>query len=125
MVYESQVNQDIVDADNLYSVLETEVIPEFYSRDDDGIPHAWIDRMKESMKTAFWQYGTHRMVQDSISNMYLPAIKLATRHTKDKYALPQEIGEWRKRIPGRLSTVTIKKIQVEGIHGVPSSWVTD
>ena len=117
LVYENQINQDIVDADNLYATLETEVVPEFYDRSSDGVPHAWIRRMKESMKTAFRQYGTHRMVQDYISNMYLPAIQLATQHTKDKYALPQEIGEWRKRIPGRFSTVTIKEVQVEGIHG--------
>jgi len=117
LVYESQVNQDIVDAENLYATLETEVIPEFYDRDDDNIPHAWIRRMKESMKTAFRQYGTHRMVRDYIGDMYLPALELADRRNKNNYALSLEIGEWRKRIPGRFATVTIKEVQVEGIHG--------
>jgi len=117
LVYESQVNQDIVDADNLYASLETEVVPEFYDRPGDGIPHAWIHRMKESMKTAFIQYGTHRMVRDYIEDMYLPSIELASRRNKDEYELARDIADWRKRIPGRFSTVTIKEVQVDGIHG--------
>lgn len=117
IVYENQTNQDIVDADNLYATLETEVVPEFYDRGEDGIPHRWIGRMKESMKTAFKQYGTHRMVRDYIQDMYVPAIDIASKRNENGYALSQEISEWRKRIPGRFSTVTIKEIHVDGIHG--------
>jgi len=117
LVYENQVNQDIVDADNLYATLETEVIPEFYDRDGDGVPHAWIRRMKESMKTAFRQYGTHRMVLDYVNNGYLPVMSLAAKRNKNDFALSKEVGEWRKRIPGRFATVTIKEVQVEGILG--------
>ena len=73
--------------------------------------------MKESMKTAFRQYGTHRMVRDYIADMYLPTMEVARQRNKKGYALAQEIGDWRKRIPGRFSTITIKEIQVDGIHG--------
>ncbi|WP_285905247.1 alpha-glucan family phosphorylase [Pseudodesulfovibrio pelocollis] len=117
LVYETQVNQDIVDADNLYAVLETEVAPEFYDRGDDGVPHAWIRRMKASMKTALDQYGTHRMVRDYIHDMYLPALALAARRNKNDFALARDVGAWHRRIPGRFSTVNIKEIRVEGIHG--------
>ncbi|MBU4191695.1 MAG: alpha-glucan family phosphorylase, partial [Proteobacteria bacterium] len=91
-------------------------VPEFYDR-GDGVPHGWIKRMKESMKTAFKQYGTHRMVRDYISDMYLPTLALAARRNKNKYALAKDVGTWQRRIPGRFSTVNIKEIRVEGIHG--------
>ena len=117
LVYESQVNQDIVDADNLYATLATEVVPEFYDRTGDGIPHAWIGRMKEAMKTAFVQYGTHRMVNDYISGMYVPAMAVARRRNKSGFELSREVAEWKKRIPGRFSTVTVKEVSVEGISG--------
>lgn len=117
LVYESQVNQDIVDADNLYATLESEVVPEFYDRGGDGVPHAWTERMKESLKTGFRQYGTHRMVNEYIEGMYLPAMALAAGRNKRNHALAQDLGEWRKRIPGRFSTVTVKEVRVEGIHG--------
>lgn len=73
--------------------------------------------MKKSMKTAFKQYGTHRMVKNYIEDMYAPAIDIAGKRNKNNYALAQEIGEWRKHVPGRFSTVTIKEVQVDGIHG--------
>jgi phosphorylase/glycogen(starch) synthase len=117
LVYQSQVNQDIVDADNLYATLETEVVPEFYDRDGDGVPHAWLRRMKASMKTAFKEYGTHRMVRDYIDDMYLPAIELSKLRAKDHNELAMGLGEWRMRIPGRFATVNIKEVQVEGISG--------
>jgi len=117
LVYENQVNQDIVDADNLYATLETEVVPEFFERPGDGIPHAWLARMKEAMKTAFIQYGTHRMVNDYIKDMYLPAMAMAKRRAKSRYELSREVAEWKKRIPGRFSTVTVKEVSVEGISG--------
>ncbi len=117
LVYETQVNQDIVDADNLYEVLETQVIPEFYGRNEDGVPHAWIRRMKEAMKTAFRQYGTHRMVHDYINDMYTPAIDILAKRAKKDNALAKEIGDWRKRIPGRFATVNIREVRVDGIHG--------
>ncbi|WP_147820764.1 alpha-glucan family phosphorylase [Salidesulfovibrio onnuriiensis] len=117
LVYETQVNQDIVDADNLYEVLETQVVPEFYDRGGDGVPHAWIRRMKEAMKTAFRQYGTHRMVHDYIDDMYLPTMGISKRRNKKNFALAKEIGQWRKRIPGRFSTVNIREVRVDGIHG--------
>jgi phosphorylase/glycogen(starch) synthase len=117
LVYQNQVNQDIVDADNLYATLESEVVPEFYDRGGDGVPHAWLNRMKASMKTAFRQYGTHRMVRDYIDDMYLPAIELAKLRAKDNNELAMGLGEWRTRIPGRFATVNIKEVQVEGISG--------
>jgi phosphorylase/glycogen(starch) synthase len=117
LVYGAQVDQDIVDADNLYSVLETEVVPEFFDRGGDGIPHAWLRRMRESMRTGFRQYGTHRMVRNYINEMYVPAMKLALQRNEKDYTLAQEIGQWIKKIPGRFSTVTIKEVQVDGIHG--------
>jgi len=117
LVYETQVNQDIVDADNLYEVLETQVIPEYYDTGGDGVPHAWLRRMKEAMKTAFRQYGTHRMVHDYINNMYVPTLNTSEKRNKKDFALARDIGEWRKRIPGRFSTVNIREVRVDGIHG--------
>ncbi|WP_243545719.1 alpha-glucan family phosphorylase [Pseudodesulfovibrio tunisiensis] len=117
LVYETQVNQDIVDADNMYAVLESEVAPEYYDRGGDGVPHAWVRRMKEAMKNAFHQYGTHRMVREYMDTMYIPALKLSAQRNRNDHELAREIGEWRKRIPGRFSTVTIREINVSGIHG--------
>ncbi len=65
--------QDRQDADSIYTLLESEIVPEFYSRDRSGLPRAWIKRMRESMKTVCGQFNTHRMVKEYLEGYYLPA----------------------------------------------------
>jgi starch phosphorylase len=61
------------DAENLFSVLQNEVIPLFYDRDADGLPHRWIDFMLNSIATLAARFSAHRMVQDYVKLCYLPA----------------------------------------------------
>ena len=62
------------DADWLYDVLEREVIPVFFERDDAGVPRRWIWRMKRSIMTLAWRFSADRMVLDYAATRYLPAI---------------------------------------------------
>ncbi len=67
--------QDKADADSLYNTLENEIIPAFYDRDVDNIPHAWLARVKESIRTVAPQFSTRRMVKEYVEKLYLPALK--------------------------------------------------
>jgi starch phosphorylase len=61
------------DRDSLYQVLEEEVIPLFYDREDDGLPLEWIQRMKNSIGSLAWRFSSHRMVMDYARVGYIPA----------------------------------------------------
>ena len=61
------------DAEYLYEVLEQEVIPLYYDRDEGGIPHHWVWRMKHAMQTLGWRFSADRMVKDYAERCYLPA----------------------------------------------------
>ncbi len=63
-------HQDHEHAQELYRLLEQEVVPEFYDRGDDGIPHAWLARVRASMKTNGPRYSAARMVADYESQLY-------------------------------------------------------
>jgi starch phosphorylase len=69
----SEERTDRRDAEALYEVLEKEVVPVFYTRDADGIPHGWIKRMMNSIGTLAWRFSAHRMVMDYTRVMYVPA----------------------------------------------------
>lgn len=71
--HSNQELQDRRDAAALYRVLQDEVIPLYYQRDSDGLPHAWIARMKRSIRTLGWRFNADRMVKDYVVNCYLPA----------------------------------------------------
>jgi len=61
------------DASSLLSVLRDEVVPLFYDRDRDGLPRAWIARMKRAIRTLGGRFSADRMVMDYVMNAYIPA----------------------------------------------------
>lgn len=68
----SEEEQDAQDAQDLYRVLEEEVVPEYYERDGD-LPRKWIGRMRRSIASSLWPFSTARMVEEYVERMYRPA----------------------------------------------------
>jgi starch phosphorylase len=64
---------DSRDGEALYRVLLDEVIPLYYSRDRDGLPRGWIQRMKRTIRTLGWRFNADRMVMDYTQGCYIPA----------------------------------------------------
>jgi starch phosphorylase len=71
----------------LYSVLENEVVPLFYSRDNQGIPREWVQHMRASMAQLGPQFSSNRMLHDYLEQYYQPAIQAFRRRGKDQAAL--------------------------------------
>jgi starch phosphorylase len=67
--------QDAADADALYRLLENEVVPAFYQRDERDVPHRWVARVKEAIRTVAPRFSSKRMVKDYVERMYLPAMR--------------------------------------------------
>jgi len=69
--------QDTADANAFYKLLEEQVVPTYYQRDDRGIPHAWLQIVRESIRTATPQFSALRMVKQYVDEMYAPAAEQA------------------------------------------------
>jgi starch phosphorylase len=69
---------DAVDHEALFTLLEREVVPAFYERDDRGIPTEWLRRMKHAMIVAAKTFTTGRMVKEYTERFYVPALRGAT-----------------------------------------------
>ena len=65
--------QDREDAALLYALLEEDVVPRFFERDQEGLPRRWIATMKASIESVVPQFSAHRMVRDYVDTTYLPA----------------------------------------------------
>ena len=72
---DSPEQQDRDDAESLYRILEDEIVPLYYERDPKEISHAWLKRVKESMKTIIPRFSTRRMVKEYVDRLYVPAVK--------------------------------------------------
>jgi glycogen phosphorylase len=88
---------DARDAARLYDVLEREVIPEFYARDERGLPRRWLERIRRSLTTLTPAFGTGRMLHDYIAQLYLPAAGELRRRIADR-RLPIEMAAWEARL---------------------------
>ena len=73
--YDDWNTQDEVDSQALYRILEEQVVPAYYERDAAGIPHAWVQIMKEAIHTSIAALSARRMVKEYVQQMYLPAIQ--------------------------------------------------
>jgi starch phosphorylase len=89
---------DARDAEALYDLLENEVIPEFYSRDQKGIPKAWVARMRESMACLTPRFSADRAVREYTEKFYLPAALAYRSRAADKGATGMAILNWRKAL---------------------------
>ena len=67
---ETDTEMDAADAEALYSTLENELIPAYYSKDERGLPYKWIQRMRNSIATLTPQFSSDRMVADYLNNIY-------------------------------------------------------
>jgi starch phosphorylase len=73
-VHANSAVQDARDAAALYDVLENEVIPLYYDRGPDNVPHGWVARMKHSVVSLAARFNADRMLRDYVRECYLPAV---------------------------------------------------
>jgi starch phosphorylase len=72
---------DSADADAIYTMLEREVIPLYYERDDRDLPREWIRMSKEAVRSLAPRFSSQRMVIDYINRLYVPASRGGARWT--------------------------------------------
>ncbi len=70
--FDNHEEQDKFDVNSLYNVLETEIIPLYYNRDNEGIPRNWLDVVRESIKSTISYFSTRRMLKEYITRVYNP-----------------------------------------------------
>ncbi len=89
---------DAAEADALYALLEREVIPEFYNRDEQGLPTGWVARMRASMARLTPFFSANRTVREYTEKNYVPAAEAYRRRSADQAALGKELVQWRSAI---------------------------
>lgn len=104
---------DQQEAEQLYTLLESEVIPEFYSRNEKGIPTSWISRIRESMTRLTPQYSTNRAVRQYTEEFYLPGATRYQKRSADKGALGKEVAEWKRSVQEKWPHLKFTKVEVQ------------
>jgi starch phosphorylase len=104
---------DAAEAEALYGLLEREVIPEFYTRDENDIPTAWVKRMRESMARLTPYFSADRTVREYTEQYYLPAAIAHRERVANKGAIGRQMVDWRHRLEQRWPTLHFGEVKVE------------
>src|SRR5207302_10745842 len=89
---------DAAEADALYTLLEHEVVPAFYTRDARGVPQAWIAKMRASMARLTPRFSTNRVVREYTDTYYVPAAARYRARGADKAALGTQLVGWTRGV---------------------------
>ena len=106
--------QDHVEAMALYDLLEKEVVPLFYDRSSEGLPRAWVSRIKSSMRTLCPVFNTHRMVAEYARKYYLPASSRADMLRADNLKGAFDLVQWKARLQRCWHEVAIEEVNSSG-----------
>jgi starch phosphorylase len=86
------------DSLSLYRLLEEEIVPTYYDRGSDGIPHRWIAFMKEAIRTCAPQFSMKRMVKEYTTRFYVPEIQQGIAIAQDNYEQARVLAAWKDKI---------------------------
>jgi starch phosphorylase len=104
---------DAAEAEVLYDKLEHEIIPEFYARDNKGIPITWIARMRESMALLTPRFSANRTVREYTEQHYLPAAKSFQLRMTNKGAIGKMMVDWQHRLEQKWAALHFGEVKVE------------
>jgi glycogen phosphorylase len=107
---------DAIDAEALYGLLEREVIPEFYARDEHGIPRRWVARMRESMARLTPAFSTNRVVRQYTDD-YLTAASAFRRRAEKQGSLGVDLLNWQAQLAEHWSAVRFGSATVQQKEG--------
>jgi starch phosphorylase len=101
------------DAEQLYRLLEQEIVPEFYDRDAAGLPRGWIARMRASMSGLAPQFSANRMAREYVESLYLPALPLLRRRNEDGEGVVRRLMAWRAALDRDWPSIRIANVEVQ------------
>jgi starch phosphorylase len=104
---------DAAEAESLYAILEKEVIPEFYTRDEHGIPRNWVARMRESMARLTPVFSTNRVVRQYTEEHYLSAAAAFRLRAENRGSVGADLVAWQAELARHWSALRFGSATVE------------
>src|SRR5438477_2219028 len=113
--------QNEVDTSSLYQLLENQIIPLYYAKPDGKLPLAWLQLMRESIRSVTPVFNTHRMVKEYAERLYIPAAKSHADFSSDECAAAMQLSQWKTKMRKDWPQVRISDVQISNKdrHNIP------
>ncbi len=117
--YDDPALQDAVESRALYDLLERQILPEFYHRDESSLPRKWIQRMKGSIRAYTPRFSTNRMVADYTEQFYLLAHGIERTLSAKDLAGARGLAAQINRLRQHWGEVAIRKVESNVTTSIP------
>lgn len=112
--YTNQAYQDELDASEIYSMFENEILPLYYARNSKGYSPEWIQYIKNSIAKIAPEYTTKRMIDDYINNFYKVEQERTKMVTANNYAKAKELAAWKEDTAAKWDDFTVEQLTFNG-----------
>ena len=108
---------DYDDAGFLYALLEEKIVPLYFERNFEGMPHDWLLTVRQSMQSLIARFSSNRMVREYLNDYYIPAAQRYAELRDKHNALTKRLARWKQDVNARFSSLRIEQIRIEGLKG--------
>jgi len=117
--YDDHTIEDAIESRALYDLLERQILPEFYARNQSGVPKGWMARVKSCMRHLTPEFSTNRMVADYTEQYYTSAHALGQRLGADHLKGADELSQQVARLRQHWQQIGIKRIETDATASMP------
>ncbi|MDR0945620.1 MAG: alpha-glucan family phosphorylase, partial [Bifidobacteriaceae bacterium] len=110
--------RDDLEAAALYDLIEGQIAPHFYTRDDRGIPVAWLEMVRHTLATLVPKVQATRMVTDYVTQLYTPAARMGRRLQAQGCAGAKDLAGWKARVRAAWPEVRVESVATAGVGEV-------
>lgn len=111
--------RDALEATALYDLVEHQVAPRFYLRDERGLPRDWIASIRHTLETLSPELSAERMLQQYVRDLYAPAALAERAVSADGYAPARELAAWTTRVREGFQDVRVLHVEIDGVDSPP------
>jgi glycogen phosphorylase len=104
--------QNSVDITSLYQLLENQIVPLYYAKPDGKLPLAWLQLMRESIRSVTPVFNTHRMVKEYAERLYTPAAAAFKEFARNDYQAATDLSRWKSQMRRDWPQVQIYDVQI-------------
>jgi len=116
---EDPEHRDDLEAAALYDLIEGQVAPRFYDRDDAGLPGRWLEMVSHTLQTLGPKVLASRMVTDYVEQLYTPAARAGWSLNGAGYPGARELAAWKGRLRGSWPAVRVDHVESSGVSDAP------
>lgn len=112
--------RDALEAASLYDLIEHQIAPAFYERDEAGVPTRWVRTIRQSLAGLTGVLSAERMVAEYVERLYRPAAASFRAVTADAMAPARELAEWCARVRAAWPGVAVVHVESGGVDRAPT-----